>query len=134
MILYLEEKLIKAHEDINKPYYNHSYDRYVRDVVCSKCGKQIGEQLKYTDENEFHFDNDNVALFAYCPYCGEKLYDRTEIISIIDDLYSQLSCADKYAKQENNSPVPSVFQIQNGHIRELVHKLENVLRGIGICK
>lgn len=76
MLVYSKEKSIKAHEDINRPYYNHSYDRYVRDAICGNCGKVIGEQVKYPDfHKEFRFDEEyEKEEYKFCPYCGEAFY------------------------------------------------------------
>ena len=37
---------IKAHSG-RTAYYNHSFDRCVREVYCSKCMKFIGKQVMY---------------------------------------------------------------------------------------
>ena len=72
-MFYGNEIFIKAHQDIRAEYYNHSYDRYVRDAFCSKCKKTIGEQVKYPDfHKEFVFDNAKENLYTHCPYCGHK--------------------------------------------------------------
>ena len=71
-MLYGNKRFIKAHQDISIPYYNHSYDRYVRDVFCSKCGKEMGEQVVYPDvTKEFRFQNEK-DNYVYCPYCGHE--------------------------------------------------------------
>lgn len=69
-MVYGSEKFIRAHEDRSNSYYNHYYDRYVRDAICSGCGKLIGEQVKYSG-TEFYFD-DLRRDYLYCPYCGHK--------------------------------------------------------------
>ena len=71
-MFYGSERFIKAHQDRINPYYNHSYDRYVRDAICGACGKLIGEQSKYPDfDKRFHFRNEK-DNYMYCPYCGHK--------------------------------------------------------------
>lgn len=68
---YGEKEFIKAHQSW-QPFYNHSYDRYVRYVFCKKCKAQIGIQQKYPDfQTEFNFgsEKDN---YKCCPYCGHK--------------------------------------------------------------
>lgn len=71
-MFYGSVRFIKAHQDTRISYYNHSYDRYVRDALCSECGKIIGEQAKYPDfHKEFYF-NDEKNDYEYCPYCGHK--------------------------------------------------------------
>ena len=69
---YSKERLIYAHEDRKNPYYNHSYNRYVRDAICSECGQLIGEQLRYPDFNEDFRFVDEKAHYKHCPYCGHK--------------------------------------------------------------
>ena len=72
-MIYGSERFIKAHQGIGNRYYNHSYDRYVRDALCSGCGKVIGEQVKYPDFwKDFHFDNEK-DNYTHCPYCGHKM-------------------------------------------------------------
>lgn len=74
MLIYPKETLIKAHADRRISYYNHSYDRYVRDAMCSSCYKIIGEQVKYPDfDKEFKFEPTEKNHYKFCPYCGEKL-------------------------------------------------------------
>lgn len=71
-MFYTNERFIKAHQDISRPYYNHSYDRYVRDVLCVACGRTIGEQSKYPDfSKEFYFESEK-DKYTNCPYCGHK--------------------------------------------------------------
>lgn len=71
-MFYGSEKFIKAHQDTRVHYYNHSYDRYVRDALCSECGKIIGEQNKYPDfDTDFYFV-DEKNDYTHCPYCGHK--------------------------------------------------------------
>jgi hypothetical protein len=75
MLLYSSEKFIRAHQDVSKRYYNYSYDRYVRDAICNKCGAVIGEQERFPDfdnHNHFRFAEDEKNKFKFCPYCGEK--------------------------------------------------------------
>ena len=74
MVVYSKETFIKAHENISIPYKNHSYDRYVRDVICCSCGHSIGEQNKYPVwDKEFSFEDKDKANWEYCPYCGNEL-------------------------------------------------------------
>lgn len=74
MLIYSTETLIIAHADKRNPYYNHHYDRYVRDAACSKCGRALGEQVKYPDfDKEFKFELVEKNNYKFCPYCGEKL-------------------------------------------------------------
>ena len=71
-MIYSNERFIKAHQDIRNPYYNHSYDRYVRYAFCFECVKTIGEQKMYPDvDTDFHFcdERDN---YTHCPYCGHE--------------------------------------------------------------
>lgn len=71
-MVYGKERYIKAHQDVSNRYYNHSYDRYIRDALCSKCGNIIGEQNKYPNfGNNFHFDNEK-DRYKYCPFCGHE--------------------------------------------------------------
>jgi DNA-directed RNA polymerase subunit RPC12/RpoP len=77
MLVYSKERFIKAHEDVGNPYYNHSYSRYVRDVICT-CGETIGEQDNYPDFNKgFSFDSSEKNKYNFCPYCGLKFYLQT---------------------------------------------------------
>lgn len=71
MLFYSRERFIKAHQDVTNPYYNHSYGRYVRDAICSNCGKVIGEQVKYDIEKTFSFAERDFRDYKHCPYCGE---------------------------------------------------------------
>ena len=71
MLFYSSERFIRAHQDTSHSYYNYSYDRYVRDAICSKCGKVIGEQVKYSGEKIFSFLTYEYRKYNYCPYCGE---------------------------------------------------------------
>lgn len=74
MLIYPSETFIRAHADRSNLYYDHSYDRYVRDAVCSACHRTIGEQVKYPDfEKEFIFESVEKNYYKFCPYCGEKL-------------------------------------------------------------
>ena len=71
---YGSERFIKAHQDISNPYYNYSYDRYVRDAFCGACGKLIGEQEGYPDFDNFtrfYFFNEK-DNYMHCPYCGNR--------------------------------------------------------------
>ncbi len=71
-MIYGDKMFIKAHKDRTIPYFNHSYDRYVRDVLCYRCARLIGEQQRYPDfEKEFHFGNEK-DKYIFCPYCGHK--------------------------------------------------------------
>jgi DNA-directed RNA polymerase subunit RPC12/RpoP len=74
MVVYSKEQFIQAHENISIPYYNHSYDRYVRDAICGSCGHTLGEQNKYPDLfKEFRYDDNSKNEWKHCPYCGDKL-------------------------------------------------------------
>lgn len=74
-MVYGNKRLIYAHQNIMIPYYNHSYDRDVRDALCSRCGKVIGEQVRYPDfEKDFRF-GDEKDKYTHCPYCGHKFED-----------------------------------------------------------
>lgn len=128
MLIYSDKHFIKAHQDIRNPYYNHSYDRYVRDAMCSKCGHKIGEQVTYSKGEEgFAFVEKAAQHYSYCPYCGEHLYEQKDVLKMIDDIVGQLDCSDRYAKEQNNSDVPSVWKIQNSHIRELINIVKNTI-------
>lgn len=73
-MFYGNKRIIYAHQDRNIPYYNHSYDRDVRDAFCSECKKVIGEQVRYPDFSmEFRFENEK-DKYLHCPYCGHKFY------------------------------------------------------------
>ena len=71
-MFYSKPRFIKAHQDVTKQYYNHSYDREVRDVICSNCGNVIGEQVKYVIWEEFGFVDAEKDNYICCPYCGHK--------------------------------------------------------------
>ena len=74
MKVYSTEILIKAHEDVNIQYKNHSYPRYVREVLCGCCGHSLGEQQRYTDfDKEFNFVDNDKNNWTCCPYCGGKI-------------------------------------------------------------
>jgi predicted amidohydrolase len=74
MLVYSKETFIRAHEDRGDSYKNHSYNRYVRDAICNKCGEIIGEQVKYSDfDKEFYFEDEDKRVWKYCPICAEKL-------------------------------------------------------------
>ena len=70
-MIYGSEIFIKAHMDRTNPYFNHYYDRYVRDGICSKCGRILGEQTKYDGQENFRFGNEK-DNYRNCPYCGHK--------------------------------------------------------------
>ena len=75
-MFYGSEKFIKAHQDVRNSYYNHSYDRKIRDAICSSCGKIIGEQDNYIDfKLGFRFGNEKDD-YTHCPYCGHKFSRR----------------------------------------------------------
>lgn len=131
MLRYSEQEYIRAHKDPNKPYYNHSFDRFVRKAYCSSCSRLIGKQHKYAvDDDKFRFDDSVMGDYTHCPYCGKKLYVNSEITEVINDIYKQLDCADEYAESENNSNVPSVWEIQNKHIRSRVDDLRDIIKTI----
>lgn len=70
-MFYGNEKFIRAHQS-DIPYYNHHYDRHVREAFCSCCRNVIGEQVKYEffyEDFKFGNEKDN---YIYCPYCGHK--------------------------------------------------------------
>lgn len=76
-MIYSPQIFIGAHQDITNRYYNHSYPRYVRHAMCSKCGKAIGEQVRYPDfEKEFKFDETEKNSYKYCPYCGHEFKEE----------------------------------------------------------
>ena len=70
-MIYGTERFIKAHMDRTIPYYNYSYDRYVRDAICFECGRILGEQIKYEGCESFRF-GDEKDSYRNCPYCGHK--------------------------------------------------------------
>lgn len=73
MLIYSPAIMVLAHTKAT-PYYNHSYDRYVRNAGCDKCGATIGEQVKYPDfDKEFQFADRDYNKFKFCPYCGSPL-------------------------------------------------------------
>lgn len=76
-MVYSSKTFIKAHQDITKPRYNHSYDRYTREAICSACGTVIGEQDHYTDwtEGAWRFQNEK-DNYKFCPYCGHEFTKR----------------------------------------------------------
>lgn len=71
-MFYGNKRFIRAHQNRQNPYYNHSYDREVRDALCSGCGKIIGEQSKYIDFDTYFRFEDEKDNYLYCPYCGHK--------------------------------------------------------------
>lgn len=72
-MVYSSKEFIRAHQDVTKRRYNHSYDRYVREAICSSCGKVIGEQDGYVDwyNGEFRFQDER-DNYKFCPYCGHE--------------------------------------------------------------
>ena len=76
-MIFKNEKFIKAHENIESSYYNHSFDRFVRDAFCSKCNNFIGEQVKYPDlQKKFSFSENDKNEYVFCPFCGKKLKEK----------------------------------------------------------
>lgn len=74
MLICAPERLIKAQARSDILYYNHTYNRYVRDTMCSACGSNIGEQVRYPIfKEEFHYEAVEKNSYKFCPYCGEKL-------------------------------------------------------------
>ena len=51
----------------------HGYEHYTRDAICGNCGKVIGNQIKFTDEEGFYFYTREKNEYIYCPYCGKEL-------------------------------------------------------------
>ena len=77
-MIYSKLELIRAHQDIRNPYYNHSYDRYIKKAHCSGCGRTIGEQYRYPDfDKDFSFGNEKDG-YSHCPYCGHKFIKESE--------------------------------------------------------
>lgn len=71
-MIYGTKRFIRAHQDVTQRYYNYSYDRYVRDAICSSCGTVIGEQECFPDFwEEFRFENEK-DKYTHCPYCGHE--------------------------------------------------------------
>ena len=71
-MFYGKKRLIRAHQNRNTSYYNHSYDREVRDAICSGCGEIIGEQVNYIDfKKGFQFESEK-DKYTHCPYCGHE--------------------------------------------------------------
>lgn len=68
---------IKAHSG-RTAYYNHSFDRCVREVYCSKCMRFIGKQVMYEIQEEYSFEDDKIKDYIYCPYCAHK-FDKERI-------------------------------------------------------
>ena len=68
---------IKAHSG-RTAYYNHSFDRCVREVYCSKCFRFISKQVMYEVQEEYSFEDDRVKNYIYCPYCAHK-FDKERI-------------------------------------------------------
>lgn len=67
------EIFIKAHQDVSRRYYNHSYDRYVKKIGCVGCGKELGEVERYpTWDSKFSFSEPEKNDYEFCPYCGHK--------------------------------------------------------------
>lgn len=72
-MVYSSTEFIRAHQDVTQRRYNHSYDRYVREAICSKCGTAIGEQDCYPDFPNLGFQfQDEKDNYKFCPYCGHK--------------------------------------------------------------
>lgn len=71
-MIYGSKRFIEAHQNRGNPYYNYSYDRYVRDALCSRCGKIIGEQEMFPAfKGDFRFGNEK-DNYTHCPYCGHE--------------------------------------------------------------
>ena len=49
------------------------YERYIREVYCTSCGKKIASQTKYTDSQDFFFDDREKKDYKFCPYCGTPI-------------------------------------------------------------
>ena len=64
-------KFIKAHSG-STAYYNHSFDRMVREVYCDECMSFVGHQTMYEEQEEYHFNDIYVDKYVYCPYCAHK--------------------------------------------------------------
>lgn len=71
--------LIKAHSG-RTSYYNHSFDRSIRQVFCYECLGYIGTQVKYDLQDEYVFEDANVNNYIYCPYCAHK-FNKERVIS-----------------------------------------------------
>lgn len=46
---------------------------------------------------------------------------------VLADLKRQLEVSDRYAAEENKDRLPSIWQIQNGHLRDYAHRIEALL-------
>ena len=68
---------IKTHSG-RTSYYNHSFDRLVREAYCSECMGFIGHQTMYDGQEEYHFDDNHVDKYIYCPYCSHK-FDKKRV-------------------------------------------------------
>ena len=67
--------MLYSREKFFKDNLNH-YDGYERDAICSSCGTVIGEQTKYSDWNNFSFNEREKNDYVYCPYCGHKFIEH----------------------------------------------------------
>jgi DNA-directed RNA polymerase subunit RPC12/RpoP len=78
------EIFIRAHQDVNRRYYNHSYDRYVKKVGCVGCGKELGEVERYpTWDRKFSFSESEKNNYEFCPYCGHK-FNKEELNKVYE--------------------------------------------------
>jgi len=56
--------------------------------------------------------------------------NKDRALRALDDLQRQLDVADRYAKDENKDPkMPSVWEIQNGHLRDYARQVREALTG-----
>lgn len=76
IMIYTKPIHINAHQDRNRYYYNHSYDRETRLAICCSCGEVIGEQNKYIFDDIFYFCEKEKEKYRFCPYCGERFDKR----------------------------------------------------------
>ena len=73
------EIFIKAHQDVRIPYYNASYDRYVKKVEYVGCREEIGEVERFPDfYNKFYFKDKEKNDYKFCPYCGHE-FNKEEL-------------------------------------------------------
>lgn len=49
------------------------------------------------------------------------------VLGALDRLERQLDVADGYAKDDNKDKLPSVWQIQNGHLRDYVKQVREAI-------
>lgn len=135
MLKFANEKFIPAHHDITKEYYNHSYDRKVRDAFCSECETVIGEQVKYEMDEEFSFVDRKYNDFRYCPNCGELLSSDSDVTKVIKEIERELNIVDGNIYALKSSTTPEVIKFStsvelwkesNNRLKKLISNLKSI--------